>query len=151
MMEAVVPDFRARRIGGREARLLCDQAGVRVEMGRMVTSAMCPPPIFGQRYIFVSRRVPSAAMAFVLLHELTHVLAGDADELVELVLDESRYPPEDRVADGVAAIGVTSAAERMWPREELAERLRQLAPIQGRAWQAYRSNDVAALIREPED
>lgn len=129
-----------------DARRLCERASVELVLLDMRTKASVPPPYLGVRMLFLSSRVPTAARPFIVLHELAHVLNGDADELEVLLLDETRYPLPDRIADAVAAIGITTPAEREWPAEDLAERLRELVPVDSRAWLKYRSNDVAKLI-----
>lgn len=146
MMEAALPDFRARRVGSSEALGLYRQAGVEVVMADITVGAVCMPPRGGKREVFLSRWIPHAARPFVLLHEFAHIVAGHSDEHTYVILDERRYPMEDQVADAVAAIGVTTPAEREWPAEDLAERLRELVPVDSRAWMRYRSNDVAMLI-----
>jgi hypothetical protein len=134
-----------------DARLLCERAAVHIRVIRMVPAAAVPPPLFGMRKMFLSEYVPIPARTFVILHELTHVVSGHAEELEELVLDATRYPVEDRIADGVAAVGVTSRKDRELPVRELAQLLRELVPVESRAWQIYRAEATAELVREVPD
>lgn len=117
----------------------------------MVPSAAAPPPLFGVRKLYLSSYLPPRAHTFVILHELTHIVSGDADELTDLVLDGTRYPMEDRIADGVAAIGITSRRDRELPVRDLAALLREMVPVESRAWQIYRAEATAELVREAPD
>lgn len=134
-----------------DVRLLCDLAQIKVRPVAMVPAAAVPPPLFGVRKIFINRELPGAARPFVVLHELVHIIEGHADELEELTLDESRYPLEDRIADTVAAIGVTTAKERQMAPDRLSELLRSLVPVQSRAWQVHRAPATAEMVRDIPD
>lgn len=134
-----------------EVRKLCAAAGVELCLEDMPAAAFAPPPWFGHHQVFLSTRVPIPARPFIVLHELCHIAAGDSAEPMRAIMDERRYPAEDQIADAVAAIGVTTPADRELPAEDLADLLRTLVPVRSRAWQVYRSNDVAALIRQAPD
>jgi hypothetical protein len=146
-LEEVAPDFTSSRIGLPGARRLCAAAGVDLSIGPIAPMGMVTPKIGGVHTIYVSDAVPFQARPFVILHELAHVLAGEAEELTVEVLDERRYPLKDQVADQVAAIGITSGRDRQLPMLELAALLRELVPVDSRAWQRYRSLDVACALR----
>jgi hypothetical protein len=146
-MESVIPDFASRRMGNDDARRLCNAAAVDLDIGPIAPMGLVTPKIGGVHTIYVSDEIPVRARAFVILHELAHVVNGDAEELTIEVLDGSRYPLKDQVADAVAALGVTSRADRELPAPDLADLLRTLVPIPHRAWTIYRSNEVAAFIR----
>jgi hypothetical protein len=146
-----VPDFWDRRLVMADARRLCDRGNVELCVVDMPAAAFAPPPWFGHHQLFLSERVPMAARTFIILHELAHIVAGDAEEPTAVIMDDRRYPAEDQVADVVAGIGITTPADRALPTEGLTDLLRTLVPIESRAWQLYRSIEVAQLIREAPD
>lgn len=148
ILEATIPDYAVRRMEMRDVRYLCDRAQVRLRIIPIVPAGAAPPPMNGVRRLYISSYLPLTAQAFFGLHEWTHVLAGDADELVEVILDETRYPLEDRIADLVAAIGVTTPLERDLPAERMEDILRSIVPTDRRAWQRYRAPWVARTLTE---
>jgi hypothetical protein len=135
-------------MGNDDARRLCNAASVDLDIGPIAPMGLVTPKIGGVHTIYVSDEIPIRARAFVMLHELAHVVAGDADELTLAVMDERRYPTRDVIADAVAAIGVTSREDRELSARDLGALLRILVPVSHRAWTAYRSNDVAEFIRQ---
>lgn len=150
-MSRVIPDFWDRRASSSDVARLCAAAAVELRVIPMLASAAAPPPVRGVRCLFLSQYLPHAARTFVTLHELAHIVAGHADELTAVVLDETRYPTDDRIADGVAAIGITSRSDRELPVADLADLLRELVPVRSRAWQVYRAQATAELVREAPD
>lgn len=124
--------------------------GARLDLGVLPipASAAALPVIDGRRRVVVSSELPMAARPFVALHELVHIVEGHGEELEYLELGPEPYPMEDRIADAVAAIGVTSESDRNLAPVDLAELLRQLVPVDAVAWRIYRSAAVASLIAE---
>lgn len=140
-----MPDFTTRRMMTGDVRSLCQIAGIEVRLVRMHAAACAPPLMCGQpRHIYLSSYLPASARPFVLLHELAHIVAGHAEELEQHI---DKYPFVDRVADGVAALGVTIPDERRWGAPDLQSRLLELVPVEGIAWTQYRSLDVAMFLR----
>lgn len=146
VMTTMNPAFVTRRMGTAEARSLFRQAGVELSLLPMPAYAMALPQIRGARRVLLSDRLPSTARAFVALHELVHVAEGHGTEIEILRLGAVPYPLEDQVADAVAAIGITSSADRETGPSDLADLLRTLVPVEAVAWRVFRSTATAELL-----
>ena len=129
---------------------MAERCGIAVRRCNLTGAAAVLPPIEGRRLLYLEKSLRGRSQSLVLLHEIAHVLGGHADELTSLATDETRYPIEDRVADAVAVIGITTETERALPPTDLADWLRAAAPLSSRAWQVYRTNDVARAVHEIE-
>ena len=143
-----VPDYaRGNGIRGGQVERLTAVFNLRIHRATSELPAVLTPPIAGKYRLYLGSTLTRQAERFVVLHELGHVLAGDADEPTVLQFN-GPLPQAEEVADLFALTGLVRREDCVEGTEWLQERIRELAPIDDPGWQVHRIARLAPrLIR----
>lgn len=141
-----VGDYGARPVLDREIEHLLEVFNVGYAVGDMEgLPAMLLPPIAGEYRIAIDRGVPRIARRYILLHELGHVLAGEADEPMKMIFT-GPLPESEDVCDLFALLGIVPTADIEEGGEWLESRIRELVPLDDRGWQVHRIPRLAGKL-----
>lgn len=120
----------------------------------LVVPAVLTPPLGGRYRLILRSGLGPKVENYIRLHELAHIVAGDAEEATILRFD-GPLPEAEVVADLVALMGLLDDADCAAGAEWVESRIRRLVPLDDRGWQLYRCADLApkavrmrALLRE---
>lgn len=103
------------------------------------------PPIAGKYRAVLDHGLPADVRRYVTLHELGHVLAGEADEPMRMV-HTGPLPESEDVCDLFALLGIIPTADIEEGGEWLESRIRQLVPLDNYGWQKYRIPRLAKRL-----
>lgn len=136
-----------------EIAMLCEafRVSVRELEGLDVSAFLLPPDEHGWYGMRIRAGMNRGTRRFFILHDLAHVIAGEADEPTWEDYDDP-YPHFERRADIFAMMGILHARDRNAPADWIEQRIWQEVPSDARSWK-YRVPEIAealALTDEPE-
>jgi hypothetical protein len=103
------------------------------------------PPIAGKYRLVMDRSLPISVRRYITLHELGHVLAGEADEPT-LMVHEGPLPESEDVCDLFALLGVLDEAHILEGGNWLEQQIRAAVPLDDYGWQTYRIPRLAKRL-----
>lgn len=142
----VIGDYGTRPLADLEIERVLEVFSVAYAVGDMEgLPAMLLPPIAGEYRIAIDHFVPRRARRYILLHELAHVLAGEADEPTKMIFT-GPLPESEDVCDLFALLGIVPAADIEEGGGWLERRIRELVPLDDRGWQVHRIPRLAGRL-----
>lgn len=147
----VVPRYGiAEPASNADVQRLLDAFRIRVRHleGLSVAAFILPPDEEGWYGLRMRADIGGGVRRFFLLHDVAHVIAGEALEPTWEDFDDP-YPHFERRADIFAAMGVLHARDRAAPPEWIEQRLWQEVPSDARAWK-YRVPEIAKALTQYE-
>lgn len=111
----------------------------------MDAPAVLLPPLGGRRRLILAPQLGPALRRYVTLHEIGHVLAGDADEIT-LLRFRGPLPEAEDVADLFALCGVLAAADLLDGPAGIEARIRVKVPLDDRGWRVHRVPRLARKL-----
>ena len=103
------------------------------------------PPIAGKYRITMDQRLPAGVRRYIKLHELGHVLAGEAEEPITMLFTGPLPDCED-VADCFALLGIVDEIHEEHGDDWLEQTIRELVPLDDRGWQVHRIPRLAKRL-----
>lgn len=140
-----VPEYGQGRVSAADVRQLLAAFNVDVIRASIDTPAILTPPVANVYRLIVADWVGPAVARHIELHELGHVLCGDAQEPTFLKFT-GPLPEAEEVADLFALSGIIDAAEAEQGSEYVEALIRQRVPLEDRGWQTYRIPDLAPKV-----
>lgn len=140
-----VPGYGDGRATDADVRQLLAAFNVDVIRAPMQTPAILTPPVDGIYRLMVAEWIGPAVARHIELHELGHVLCGDAQEPTFLKFT-GPLPEAEEVADLFALVGIIGAAEAEQGSEYVEALIRERVPLEDRGWQKYRIPDLAPKV-----
>jgi hypothetical protein len=146
-----------------EARLVIGDYGVRPlssdDIGRLLEvfnttfaigdleglPAILFPPIAGRFRIALDSTTPLLVRRYLLLHELGHVLSGEADEPI-LMIHDGPLPDSEDVCDLFALLGIIDPFHDEHGTEWVDREIRNLVPLDDYGFQTYRIPRLARKL-----
>ena len=140
-----VPGYGSGRTTAADVRQLLAAFNVDVIRAEIDTPAILTPPVRGIYRLVLSDTVNREVARHIQLHEVGHVVCGDASEPIFLKFT-GPLPEAEEVADLFALVGVIDAAEAEQGAEYVEQLIRQRVPLDDRGWQKYRIPDLAPKV-----
>lgn len=144
----IVPGYgRGAPITTGDVRRLVGAVGLEVDraISEMDSPAMLLPPIFGHPQLILAPNLHPSAVRHITLHEIAHVLMGDADELTFMTWD-GPLPPSEDWADLFALVAQLDDEEAAGDAPAIVERILELVPLEARGWASSRVPRLAGKI-----
>lgn len=107
--------------------------------------ALMLPPIGGTYHLGMQPHLSRGVQNYILLHEIGHILAGEADEPIRIVFD-GPLPENEDVCDLFALLGIIPTHDIEEGGKWLEERVRELVPLDDYGWQKYRIPRLAKRL-----
>ena len=124
-------------------------ASVRLQVhrarGEMDSPAVLLPPLNGHPRLVVAHHVRPEVVKHVTLHEIGHVLFGDADELTFMTWG-GPLPPNEDWADLFSLVALLDDLELEEGRGYVEARIRDLVPLDDYGWVTYRVPRLAGKV-----
>lgn len=115
----------------------------------LVTETTLPallfPPIFGKYRLAIHSAVPVSARRFLVLHEIGHILGGEAEEPTRLIHTDP-LPESELVCDLFALLGIIDPVHEQEGPEWLEHQIRQAVPLDDKGWQVHRIPRLARKL-----
>lgn len=108
------------------------------------------PPIAGKFRLVMDEALPREVRRYITLHELGHVLAGEADEPM-LMIHDGPLPESEDVCDLFALLGIVEEAHITEGGAWLETEIRRLVPLNDYGWQKYRIPRLARKLPRVRD
>jgi hypothetical protein len=132
-----VGDYGARPIREEEVGLLARVFNVEFGGASLSVPAVLLPPVEGRYQVIMQEGLNRAVRRYVFLHELGHILAGEADEPLSMVFT-GPLPESEDVCDLFALLGIIDEAHILEGGGWLEQQIRELVPLDNYGWQTYR-------------
>lgn len=145
---AAVPGYgRGRPISRSRIRRLARFARVTVDRSllEMTVPAVLLPPLDGRHRLILSPTAGPDVSSYIVLHEVGHVLSGDAEELTFLRC-AGPLPEAEYVADLFALLGVIDGAHCRHGPGWVEARIRARVPLPDAEWQRDRVPRLARKL-----
>lgn len=145
---AVVPEYGlGAPVTTGDVRRLADAVGLEVDRAvlPMDSPAMLIPMVRGHYHLILKPDVHPAAVKHITLHEVAHVLMGDADELTYMIW-EGPLPPQEDWADLFSLAGLMDDEEVAESTAAIESRILELVPLEARGWASSRVPRLAGKI-----
>lgn len=107
--------------------------------------ALMLPPIGGTYHLAVQPHLPRSVRRYIMLHEMGHVLSGEADEPMSMQF-EGPLPESEDVCDLFALLGIVDEAHISEGGDWLEQQIRQAVPLDDYGWQTYRIPRLAKKL-----
>lgn len=114
-----------------------------------VSAFLLPPDETGRYGLRLNAELGGGVRRFFMLHDLAHVIAGEADEPTWEDFDDP-YPHFERRADLFAIMGILHARDRAAPADWIEQRIWQEVPSDARSWK-YRVPEIAKALEAQQD
>lgn len=140
-----VPGYGGGRTTDADVRHLLTAFNVDVIRAPVQTPAILTPPVGGVYRLMLADWIGPNVARHIQLHELGHVLCGDAQEPTFLKFT-GPLPEAEEVADLFALVGIIDAAEAAQGPDYVEHLIRARVPLEDRGWQKYRIPDLAPKV-----
>lgn len=142
----LVGDYGVRSVSETEIGALLEVFNATVAVGDMEGfPAILYPPILGKYRIAIDSGLPRRVRTYITLHELGHILAGEADEPVQMLFD-GPLPESEDVCDLFALLGIVDPFHDEQGPDWLEQQIRNLVPLEDVGWQKYRIPRLAKKL-----
>ena len=141
-----VPSYgRGEGITPAEVQRLRDVFNLIVQPADIGVPILTSPPVAGTHYSFVRPDLPRAIVDYLSLHEVSHILAGEATELTWVTFNGPLPEMEDR-CDVFALTGLLDEADVRLGAEHVEGAIRELVPLEVPGWQTKRIPRLAPQV-----
>lgn len=141
----VLGDYGTRPVNDYELRQIAGVFHLECSHADLSVPAILFPPIGGRYRLVLQRGLPLAVRRYIQLHELGHVLAGEASEPMQFRFT-GPLPESEDVCDLFALLGIVPTVDIEEGGEWLEGRIRELVPLEDRGWQRYRVQRLAKRL-----
>lgn len=138
-------DYGSRPVKDSDIRSLMAVFNVDITQAALTIPALLFPPAQGLYRLVMQNGLPREVRRYIQLHELGHVLAGEAIEPTQLLFD-GPLPESEDACDLFALLGIVPTADIEEGGEWLESRIRQLVPLDDRGWQVHRIPRLAGRL-----
>lgn len=114
----------------------------RVDVGVPILTS---PPVAGQHFSFVHPALPPSVVDYLSLHEVSHVLAGEATELTWVTFNGPLPEMEDR-CDVFALMGLLDEDATRQDEASVLSAIRDLVPLEVPGWLGRRVPRLASRV-----
>lgn len=132
-----VGDYGTRPVTDDELRELSGVFNLECSSTDLSVPAILFPPVAGKYRLVMGDSLPRPVRRYIQLHELAHVLAGEADEPMQMVFD-GPLPENEDVADLFALLGIIEEVHILEGGGWLEQQIREAVPLDDYGWQRYR-------------
>ncbi len=132
-----VGSYGQRPVIDQELNLLTRVFNIECGSAPLSVPAMLLPPVEGKFQVIFQEGLGRAVRRYITLHELGHVLAGEAEEPMQMVF-EGPLPDNEDVADLFALLGIIDPVHDQEGPEWIEQQIRQAVPLDDRGWQVHR-------------
>lgn len=138
-------DYGTRPVRDNEIELLMNVFNIGITYAALTVPAILFPPAQRLYRLVLQDGLPFAVRRYILLHELGHVLAGEAEEPMRFQFT-GPLPESEDVCDLFALLGIVPTADIEEGGEWLETRIRELVPLDDRGWQVHRIPRLARRL-----
>lgn len=107
--------------------------------------ALLFPPVGGKYRLALQEGLSRDVRRYVYLHELAHVLAGEAAEPMQMIFD-GPLPESEDMCDLFALLGIIDPAHEAEGASWLEDQIREAVPLDNRGWQVHRIPRLARRL-----
>jgi len=138
---------RGASLHRREVDRLADACRLEVHTSvlDMDAPAVLLPPLAGRFRLVLAPGLGPALRRYITLHEIGHVLAGDAEEIT-LLRSRDPLPEAEDVADLFALLGVLEDRDFLGGPDAVDAAIRRRVPLEDRGWQMHRVPRLARKV-----
>lgn len=148
MARLALPGYaRGKPITQREVDRLAAFNNLQVDRAvmEMDSPAVLMPPIAGRHRLILAPHVGMEVAQYITLHEIGHIMTGDADELTILHFT-GPLPEAEDVVDAFALCGVMDDLDCQFGEGWAERRIREIVPLDDRGWQVHRIPRLARKV-----
>lgn len=135
------------RLTSRQLEILRKGIGLEVHTADLSKPSILMPPFSGEYRLVLDTGLSKQAVKYLTLHEIGHILAGDAEELTVLQF-QGPLPEAEPVADLFALSGMIGVMDCLAGVDWVENQIRKVAPINDRGWQEHRIERLAPKVVE---
>lgn len=106
---------------------------------------MLLPPIRGHHQLILKPDLDPAVVRHITLHEVAHIIMGDADELTYMTW-AGPLPPNEDWADLFSLVALMDDVETASSAAAVEERILELVPLNAKGWASSRVPRLAGKI-----
>jgi hypothetical protein len=140
-----IGDYGTRPVREDEVRHLANVFNVEFGSAPLSVPAILLPPVEGCYQVIVQDGLHRQLRPYVFLHELGHILAGEAEEPLTMVF-EGPLPENEDVCDLFALLGIVDEVHILEGGDWLVQKIRELVPLEDRGWQVHRIPRLAKKL-----
>lgn len=143
-----VPGYaRGRRASSRDVARLAAFNNLEVlrSSEAMDSPAVLLPPVAGKHRLILSPTIGPDVARYITLHEIGHIMTGDADELTILHFT-GPLPEAEDVVDTFALCGILDDVDCGLGPDWTAQQIRARVPLEDRGWQQHRIPRLAGKV-----
>lgn len=141
-----VPDYGRRVVRDRDIQKVAQVYNLSVHrVDELAAPALLYPPIAGCYRLAVDSAEPFEVRRYVTLHEVGHIVRGEAEEAMRLLFFGSLPETED-VCDLFALLGVIDPIHDGEGCDWLELKIREAVPLDDYGWQKYRIPRLAKRL-----
>jgi hypothetical protein len=132
-----IPEYGTRALSEKEINRIAGVFNLAVHITDAEVPAILFPPIDGKYRLSLDGLMPRAVRRYAVLHELGHILSGEAEEPMRLIFFGA-LPESEDVCDLFALLGIVPPEDIDEGEEWLEGKIRDLVPLDDRGWQVHR-------------
>lgn len=140
-----IGDYGTRPLRDEEVRKLAAVFNIEFGSAAISVPALLLPPVEGCYQVIMQEGLQRDIRRYVTLHELGHILAGEADEPMTMVFT-GPLPESEDVCDLFALLGIVDPFHDEHGPSWLEQQIRNLVPLEDGGWQRFRIPRLAKKL-----